>query len=493
MATLFGAAACCGVVVITAPPGPGLDPDSMSYLGAAESFVRHGSLRVPMATWDDPDSMSALRHFPPGFPLVVALPMAFGAHPVQAARAVIAGSAFATVALSVYLVSSVAGIGGGVLAGVALLASPSYAFDHWQVISEPLCLALLVVTLALMARGRAPWTYGLSAALAAAVRYAALSAIGAAVLWACGRGGPVRDRVRRAAVALLPGLVLNGLWAVHAAAGSGGVHGMEWQPGAGGIFGELGQTLMRWLAPSVLPWPVAALLAAAVATYGLWIVVGALRVPPPVQDAARGRASASALLRAALLLAACYAAEVFAARLLVYDNIPFDDRLLSPFAVLVELAVAAALGASWRARPKRGRVVVGALLFMWLASSAWATVQAVQDAVDGGWGYANDDWRGSQLGAWLREQGARSPLWSNDPAAVYFLTHRPSREVPARLAPDTLRVFGGVLRERQGLLVRFPYDYEPVASPDTLARRLDLPLLASFPEGVVWGARRPAP
>ena len=125
LAALFGAAACYGVLAITEPPGPGLDPDSMSYLGAAESLVRQGSLRIPMAEWSDPDSTSALRHFPPGFPIAIAIPVALGARPEQAARGVEAVSAFATVALAVWIVAAVAGSGAGALAGAALLATPA--------------------------------------------------------------------------------------------------------------------------------------------------------------------------------------------------------------------------------------------------------------------------------------------------------------------------------------------------------------------------------
>src|SRR5690242_20805707 len=83
----LGAALLAGLAAlwITAAPGPGLEPDSMSYVGAAQRFARHGALDVPTAYWWESDSTSALGSFPPGYPLVISIPLALGVAPVQAA------------------------------------------------------------------------------------------------------------------------------------------------------------------------------------------------------------------------------------------------------------------------------------------------------------------------------------------------------------------------------------------------------------------------
>ncbi len=499
VAALLGAAACYGVLAMTEPPGPGLDPDSMSYLGAAQSLVRHGTLRIPMSSWSDGDSTSPLTHFPPGLSAAIALPLALGMPLDQAGRLVIAASALVTVGLAAWLVAGVAGAGAGALAGVLLLVSPSFAFDHWQVLSEPLCLALIVVTLYLMTWSRRPWTYGTTAALAALVRYAALSFVGAAALWALGRAGPWRQRLRGALVAAAPGAVLFGWWSVRSGGVGEGTGALRWQPGMGRALGELGGTLRDWLAPSLPAGWRAVSLAVALVVGGAVVrmLLGAAR---RARDAAGEEAAPAArLVAAAALLAACYAAEVIVSRLVVYDSIPFDARLLSPFIALVELATAAALGGAWPAWRPRARAAAGTVVAIWLALSAIATSNAVRDALDGGWGYAGDDWNGSRLGEWLRTHGARGPIFSNNPAGVWFLAQRPSREVPGDLAADSVGELGAVLRREAGLLVRFPFDYDVfehgtgIASPDSLARRLGLPLLASFPLGAVWGPPGPAP
>lgn len=486
LAALFGAAACYGVLAITEPPGPGLDPDSMSYVGAAESMVRQGTLRIPAAHWADADSTSPLGHFPPGFSLAIAVPLAFGAPPEQAARGVEALAAFATIALAVGLVASVAGPVAGALAGAVLIATAAVATDHLRILSEPLCLALLMATLALMVRSGRPLVYGTTAAAAALVRYAAVSATGAVVLWAFAREGTVRERVRRAALAALPTVLLQGAWVLRTHAESGSVRTFGLRGELGPTFRELAATLGVWLAPSA-PEVLRAPLAIAVCVAAAALVLRAARASVGAGDSS---GAAARLLCAAGLLAGCYAALVLVSRLFVDQTIPFDERILSPLYLFAEVGVVAALGVAWRPWGARARSAAAAVCALWLAASGWATVRAVEDGLEGGWGYSSDEWRGSGLGAWLRTEARGAELFSNDPSAVYFLTHRPSRDVPSALEEDSVRDFGRTLAARHGVLIRFPVDLEPMASPDSLAARLGLRKTAEFPEGALWRAPR---
>lgn len=460
----------------------------MSYIGAAESLVRHGTLRIPAARWADSDSTTALGHFPPGYPVVIALPVALGASPAQAARGIEAAAAFATVALAVWLVGAVATPTAGLLAGVVLLVTPSFAFDHWQVISEPLCLALLMATLALMTFSERPWTYGIAAAAAGIVRYAAFASTGAVMLWAYGLTGSRRERLRRAVIAAAPTVVVQGAWWLRASAESAEMRSFGLRGHLVPTFRELGGTLGDWLAPSVPVSWAEALLAVAVGAVAIAVLARAVR--RTVLAPTGLRTPLQRFLAATGLLAACYAALVLFSRLFVDESIPFDQRLLSPFIVLAEVATVAAFAGGWRGRSARWRVAVVVAWALWLAGSARATVQAVADALDGGWGYAGDDWRTSRLGDWLRSEGRGAAIFSNNTATAYFLTYRPSRGLPETLNADSVSAFGRVLRERRGVLVRFPFDLETGASPDSLANRLGLIEMARFPEGVIWGPPR---
>jgi len=493
VAVLLGAAACYGVLAITEPPGPGLDPDTMSYLGAAESLVHHGSLRIPSAHWLSDDSTEALGHFPPGYPLIIAVPVALGAPAVQAARGIEAAAAFVTVALAVWLVGAVAGTAAGALAGVLLLVSPSFAFDHWQIISEPLCLALLLATLALVTRSSKPWTYGLTAAAAGIVRYAAVASTGAVALWAFGLGGTRRARLHRAVVAAAPSVIVQTAWTIRSALEGGEVRKFGLRGNLAATFHELAGTLGGWLAPAVPRPSLQAALALAVAALGGLLLVSQATARPAEAEAGASAPVRRRMLAAAALLASCYAAFVIFSRLFVDETIPFDVRILSPFIVLVEVAVAAALGGAAPGWGAPARAAAGVAVLAWLAASAVATAGAVRDALDGGWGYASDDWRASRLAEWLRTEAGTRAIFSNNTATAWFLTHRPSRDVPQTLAADSLAEFGRALRARHGVLVRFPFDLEEGVAPDSLAKRLGLIEMARFPDGAVWGPPRAGP
>jgi hypothetical protein len=373
----------------------------------------------------------------------------------------------------------------GLLAGVVLLVTPSFAFDHWQIISEPLCLALLMATLALMTFSERPWTYGIAAAAAGIVRYAAFASTGAVMLWAYGLAGSRRERLRRAAIAAAPTVVVQVAWWLRASAESAEMRSFGIRGHLGPTLRELGGTLGGWLAPSVPTWWARAPVAVVVGVVAIAVVARAARWTH-ADPAAGPRARLRRLLSATGVLAGCYAGLVLFSRLFVDESIPFDQRLLSPFIVLTEVGTVAAFAGGWSGWNGRWRVAAVAAWALWLAGSACATVQAVKDALDGGWGYASDEWRTSGLGDWLRWEGRGAAIFSNNSANAYFLTHRPSRGLPETLDADSVSAFGRVLRERRGVLVRFPSDLEAGAPADSLANRLGLIEMARFPEGVVW-------
>jgi len=209
---LLGIVAFTLVLQITDPPNPGIDPDALAYVGSAESFARHGEFRIPTAHWPNRDSTSALLHFPPGFPTAIALPVSLGMGPVQGARLVQATAAFVTVATLAFLVGEATAPLAGILLAAALFAMSAMYQTHVSVLSEPLFLALLALTLAAMVRREEqPWLAGLFAALAALTRYAALSAIGAVALWSVARRGTIKERIRRGMWSLLPAALFQGL------------------------------------------------------------------------------------------------------------------------------------------------------------------------------------------------------------------------------------------------------------------------------------------
>jgi hypothetical protein len=140
------------------------------------------------------------------------------------------------------------------------------------------------------------------------------------------------------------------------------------------------------------------------------------------------------------------------------------------------------MGRAWRA-------VTVAVFALWLTGSLVLSVNEARDVITYGWGFESSDWQGTPLQRWIAEAGIGHPLFTNNPATLYFLAHRPSRTVPED--EDGIPAFGEVLARSGGVLVGFADELEPVVPPDTLARRLGLVMLARFPNGTVWGPSPP--
>ncbi|HVX41404.1 MAG TPA: hypothetical protein VHB25_17700 [Gemmatimonadaceae bacterium] len=474
--------------MVTRAPGPGLDPDSASYMGAAESFAHGHGLRIPFADWDAPQAAAPLAHFPPGFPIVLSIGVAGGVSAPQTARVVNALAFAATVGILAYLVASSAGVFGGIAIGIALLLARPIVFVHLSVLSEPLFLALLAATLLALVKRAHPLVSGSYAALAALVRYAGISASGAVVLWELIQPREWKERIRRAVLAGIPTLVLFGAWLLrthqHRAAKirDVGIYG-----GFGQTLAQGGRTVAAWLIPtSDTPgtWRLVAGAVAAAAIIGL-IVAGVRMSRRRVEPRA---ASAPRILAAAGTLVVCYLGVVVVSRLFADPGIPLDERILAPFILLVTTMTAVAIGASWRSFGLLLRAGILVSFAAWLVGSALADYDDVSWATTNGSDFAGEDWRESPTIAWVRAHAANEPLYSNWPAAIYFHVHRPAWLLPDVKDAKTLRAFGDTLASRHGVVIAFDAPSPDVAPVDTIVRGAGLREIAKLSDGVVYGS-----
>ena len=482
LALAFGALACWLVLFITEPPGPGLDPDSLSYVAAARSLVASGTLRVPEDDWESSDSTTALSHFPPGFPAAVAVPVALGMAPVQGARLVVALAALVMVTLAVWLLCAVESRTAGAMAAVALMATPALVDVHESVLSEPLFLALMVLTLALVVRvPRRPLAAGIAAAAAGLVRYAGVSLVGGVALWWLLSPGDRKTRWRSALLAVLPAVLALGAWVVRTSVAP---HGAEIRQIS--VYGQIGPTLREgvgtvaaWLAPAL---------------DGVWRAIAAVSMLAALTAvfiaACRGRSGAEVpetparrVLAASAVLAACYAAVVLLARLFADPGIPLDERLLAPFMLLVTVAAVVALVEAWRRWGRAARAAAAVLGMAWLAASASVVVDSVQYALETGNDYADVQWSGSPLVEWVRQHAAGRPLFTNFPTALYFHAGRMARGLPDVARPDVARAFTDTVASRGGLVIVFERATQFAPSPDSLLRLVPLRVVARTSDG----------
>jgi hypothetical protein len=509
---LLGLVAFALVLDITEPPSPGLDPDALAYLGSAESFALHGEFRTPTAHWPSSDSTSALSHFPPGFATAIAIPVRLGMAPVQGARLVEAAAAFVTVTTLAFLVGEATTPLAGILLVTALFAMSAMHEIHVSVLSEPLFLAFVALTLAAMVNRRStPWLAGLWSALAAMTRYAGLSVIGAVVLWSVARAGTPGERLRRGAWALLPAVVLEGLWFVRTklVATSEPIRRLAFYGDLGTSIKQGVTTLASWLVPDAdaaldpadaMPHrgaiaAVVGVLLVVVVLTGVWRARRQRGAYPAASGAETVRPDALRLIAAAALLVACYLGLLVVSRLVADPGIPFDERILAPVIVLATTIAATGIALWWRStRAELPRIALcGALLGWWCgaASATWIDASYVMT-----WGsdFAGDQWRRSELLDWARTEGRAHPLFTNWPVVSYFYLGRPARDVPRLDETHLLGAFADSLRARDGRVLAFDVPGVEYLPMDSLMKAPGLRVVARVRDGAVLAATpaRPA-
>ena len=222
------------------------------------------------------------------------------------------------------------------------MVTPAVVQVHESVLSEPLFIALLVLTLAAMVRApERPWMSGLLAGLASIVRYAGVSLVGGVVLWQLARAGTMRQRIMRATVAAIPAIVLQGAWVLRTmhSAGPSAIRKFASTAQIASTLREGWRTTSAWLVPGMGE------------VWGIFVAaaVAVLLVVAVWESRALREHQRPAL--AAALLAACYLALVLASRLIADPNIPLDDRMMAPLFVLLEIAIVLIVAPAWRAWP----------------------------------------------------------------------------------------------------------------------------------------------
>lgn len=477
-ALLFGALAFVGTLAITSGAGPGLDPDSMSYLTAASTLTHGGTLRDVERDWFAVDSTMPLAHWPPGYPIAIAGTERAGLAGITGARIIGALSALVSLAVIVLLVSEMAGTRAGMVAAVLVMVTPAVVQVHESVLSEPLFIALLVLTLWAMVRApERPLIAGVFAGLASIVRYAGVSLVGAAVVWSLVRAGSARQRIARAVIAATPAIVLQGAWVLRTmhSAGPSSIRRLS-------IYGEITSTLREgwgttsaWLVPGMGQ------------SLGIFVAAGAaVLLVVAIWESRRIGAPRRGVVAAALL-AACYLALVLASRIIADPGIPLDDRMMAPLLVLLEIALVLAVAPAWRSWPRAGRVALAIALVAWCAAALRVSVDSARYAVGTGNDFAEDCWRDSPVTAWVRAHGAGRALFSNVPEALYFHAGRFAHEPPDEIDSKTMRAFADTLARRRALLVVFDESCGDLAgSVDSMLARLPLREVAALPAGRVF-------
>jgi len=476
--------------------GTGIAPDSVSYIEAARNLgAGHG-----VSTSEDGVEFRPLTRFPPFYPVAIAAIVELGLAPIDAARWLAVALFGANVVLVSLLVArSAPGARWLPAIGAVLMASaPEVAKIHGTAQSEPLFLllgfaGLLLLSLHLEKRQiRMLLAASFLIGLAFLTRFvgAALLATGvlALVLAPGARSSQrVTDAAVFAAVAALPmaaWTLRSQLVGVPATGRSFAFH-----PVSREAIDLAGRSVGRWLLLDLGGAAVAWMLGA-----GLLLCIGHWLWRSKARDAA------AAMPRILLIFASVYLVLLLVSISFFDAQTPLGGRMFAP--VLVASLVLALCGvrAGTRAWRSPAPALLAALLaLIFTLSYARDTSQWVRErAAIGAEGFGSLAWGRSETMRRVRELPANAIVYSNARDAIYILTGRATRWMPAWVdaesrqprpayAPDLAAIRAALRAERASLVWFDQASWRWYLPPRAeLQQRLPIRRVAALQDGEIW-------
>lgn len=447
IAMTIGVSASVGVLTINHSwITPGVHGDSVAYMTAAQSFVEHGSFRIPVSSWASSDSTSALSHFPPGFSMAMAVPMkVFGAPARAAALWTMAASAGIALGLVFWIVSAYAGLTAGVLSALLLLVTPAMTKWHLAIWSESLYLAAALIMLwVMLERPKRPLVYGTLAAVGVAIRYVGVVGTATAAIWAWRHGKVRSERMLGAGMAILPTALFLFGWSAYVSANDEMIRHVGLYPTMPSKY-EIGRVVVEWLVPGKLGGvsgggPTAALILLGIV--GLTVLAYRNRF-----WAEEGRRNLALGLGIYMCM---YVGVVMVSRLFLDPRIPFDTRIFMPIIVLITMAFAMSLKPALRDLSLPPRIAITGCIGLWCLFAFTEIQMDVKIVNRNGLYYSN--WISDPVIRWIENQsGPYERIYSNKPELVYFHTKRAAKWLPD--VGEDLDAFRATFAERTGAIV----------------------------------------
>ncbi|MEA2175863.1 MAG: hypothetical protein QOD00_3455 [Blastocatellia bacterium] len=504
-----------GIVVLlfSTAWGIGVSPDSTVYIGAARNLMRGAGLT---ALTGKSIELEPLTHYPPLYPLLLALCGAAGSEPLHAARWINAFAFGANVLLAGLSVGMYTrwSVGASVLASLLLLAAPDMLQIHSMAWTEPLfilfSLAGLLLLSAYLESGRRALLMAAAAtvALGFLTRYVgvvllATGACGVLLLGGKSYGRRVLDALLFACVAGLP----MALWMMRNRRAGGGATDREF------VFHPVGFHQLVSALNTVSTW----LLLGKVGT-GLRAIVFLFEIAclaalgillwrrKQARDADEMKMKGK-LKRLPALLAICiifYAGFfIITASFIDFDTV-FDERALAPVHALGLVLLICIAWRLFRAR-EAGHLLYLSSIILCLAFAGSYIVRGanwVRQKRGDGQGYTSRAWRESATIEHLKSLPPETLIFTNGYDAVYFLTGRRAVFLPEKTIHGTGRAnalyaselahMREQLLDQNGALVYFDGFPERAYLPseDELRRGLSLRLVSRETDGAVYEAVR---
>ena len=488
-----------GVVLILfiTSKGPGVTPDSVNYIDAAQNLSSGNGLKVLMPN----GNTEPMTHFPPLFPMILALFHLVKVDPVSAARwmnAVLFGANIFVAGLMVK--KSYGSSFAAFTASAFILCSTGLIYVHSMIWSEPLFILLAMGGLFFLSkfpgsrRSRDLVCPAICFALAVLCRYAGMSLIPTGLLVFLfiqydSNAQRVRDMILFLCVSLAPAI----FWMFRNAFLAGNATDRQWafHPIVLHDLKVDFYSLSHWILSSAIPgWLGTALLV--VISFGVVLLSLLFAQHEKMENEARFLS----LVLAVFILV--YIAFIIVSTTFLAAHIPFDTRIFSPvvFALSVLLT-----GLVFRQLVHRVRaaafVIVVALIFC--VYHAWGGAQEIKKY----WmGYASDSWRQSELINAVKMLPPNIPIYTNGPEAVLFLTGKRSRRVPEKIHPSTWQPNNhyhedmNTLKQQLGINGAYLVYFRAfrqwriyLPSEEVLKRELNLQVVSEARDGAVYRGR----
>ena len=447
------------LLIRTSTYGVAINADSVTYISTAESLINGEGLR----TFSDGKYVN----WPPAFPLLLAAIGVFGFDLAEAGRllnAAILGVVVFLVGLWLHRSSRHRAL--ALLGAVSMATSLPLCHVSSYLISEPAFILFILLALTTLARflngdGRAAFVAAIAfAGLAATTRYLGATVIVAGVLMLLFRrtvpmSAKLKDALVYGALSSLP-LALSMLRNQMV---SGTPTGARLEKDASGftVFDSLVQladTVYIGLLPASVPNWVGYLLLAGAILVGLGVVlvcVGATkhRTPahstetPPIYPCA---VFSGIYLAVLVTTAGSTTEEIVGARYLA----PVFAPLAIVAIALLDRFLALEARGSLKAIKRALASLALAAAFANIGLASLKNFQLTEKSLASGYyGYNSQAWERSATIAHLRTYGIAAPIYSNDPAAVYYLATAPMRVKSVPHVIDSQKCAAWLRRIRQ--------------------------------------------
>jgi 4-amino-4-deoxy-L-arabinose transferase-like glycosyltransferase len=440
---IFTMSTCAFLSILWLTPfGMSATGDSASYVGAARNVASGRGISRPTGG----GAVKPLTHFPPLYPLTLAVFETLGMDSIDAARWLGASLFAANVLLMGISVKAATGSGLGAVAGsFFILLSPIMIRLHVWILSEPLYLAALSIAFLLVGRFAATRDRrflvagGAIVGMACATRYVGIAVVGAAglvVLWT-GRG-EWRRSIRDTAVLLLLGMGPIIAWSVRnlIVAGTATNRHLIWHPFPVSYLKRPFSIVWEWLLPFKFSY---AALYAMIALCVIVLAVAAYRRwtdrkrATPLRDPVALSSPGLVTLHGLHILV--YTALLVVSISLLDVSTPIDDRTTAPLYIgFLTLGMVAGVQA-WRspARKVWTRAILVMLALLVTASYAYQDVPLIGQLRRDASGYAAQSSRESPTIHAMLDLPPGTLLYTNEPEQVYFVSGRGAYMIPIKI------------------------------------------------------------